>query len=168
MKLIDKDALVAEIEKLKGKVSDGSSYCNGWQHALRMLELSINTLEVKDPYEQCVQYPSVKDGIQAYAETYSFNIESELFNQLTKEQQTLWRKEIEQACISGGEIGVELARDIRYKENLETKEVDLEKYYHEFLQKEWFGNPHVRTVSEMMAFTAKHFFELGLKAQKGE
>ena len=124
MKLIDKDALVAEIEKLKGKVSDGSSYCNGWQHALRMLELSINTLEVKDPYEQCVQYPSVKDGIQAYAETYSFNIESELFNQLTKEQQTLWRKEIEQACISGGEIGVELARDIRYKENVEVKDVD--------------------------------------------
>ena len=42
--LIDKDALVAEIEKLKGKVNDGSSYCNGWQHALRMLELSLDTL----------------------------------------------------------------------------------------------------------------------------
>ena len=56
--------------------------------------------------------------------------------------------------------------------NMEVKEVDFEKYYHEFLQKEWFGNSHVRTVSEMMAFTAKHFFELGLsvsnKAQKGE
>ena len=51
---------------------------------------------------------------------------------------------------------------------LEGKGGDLEKYYHEFLQKEWFGNSHVRTVSEMMAFTAKHFFELGLKAQKGE
>ena len=91
---IPKSALVAEIEKLKGKISDNSSYCNGWQHALRMLELSLDTLEVK--------------------------------------------------------------------------EVDLEKYYHDFLQKEWFGNSHVRTVSEMMAFTAKHFFELGLKAQKGE
>ena len=53
-------------------------------------------------------------------------------------------------------------------DTLEVKGVDLEKYYHEFLQKEWFGNSHVRTVSEMMAFTAKHFFELGLKAQKGE
>jgi hypothetical protein len=79
---------------------------------------------MKDPYEQCIQYPSVKDGIKAHAETYSFNIESELFNQLTKEQQALWRKEIEQACISGGEAGVELARDQRYKENLEVKEVD--------------------------------------------
>ena len=88
----------------------------------------INTLEVKDPYEQCIQYPNIKDGIQAQAETYSFNIESELFNQLTKgEQQELWRKEIEQAYIIGGETGVELARDIRYKENVEMKEVDLEK-----------------------------------------
>lgn len=49
---------------------------------------------------------------------------------------------------------------------LEVKEVDLEKYYHDFLQKEWFGNNCVRTISEIMAVTAKHFFELGLKAQK--
>lgn len=48
MKLIDKDALIAEIKKLKGKISDSSSYCNGWQHALRMLEISIYTLEVKE------------------------------------------------------------------------------------------------------------------------
>lgn len=42
-----KSNIDAEIEKLKGKVYDGSSYCTGWQHALRMLELSLNTLEVK-------------------------------------------------------------------------------------------------------------------------
>ena len=48
---------------------------------------------------------------------------------------------------------------------LEIKEVNLNEYYHKFLEKEWFGNSHVRTVSEMMAFTAKHFFELGLKVQ---
>lgn len=80
---------------------------------------------LKDPYGQCIQYPSIKDGIKALAETYSFNIESELFNQLTKEQQNLWRKEIEQAYISGGNAGVEFARDIRYKENLEVKDMDL-------------------------------------------
>ena len=56
---------------------------------------------------------------------------------------------------------------LKILDTLEVKEIDLEKYYHEFLQKEWFGNLHVRTVSEMMAFTAKHFFELGLKVQKG-
>lgn len=81
-------------------------------------------MEEKNSYEQVVKYDSVKSGIQAHAETYSFNIESELFNQLSKEQQKLWRKEIEQAVISGGEAGVELARDPRYKENLEVKEVD--------------------------------------------
>lgn len=81
-------------------------------------------MEEKNSYEQVVQYDSVKSGIQAHAETYSFNIESMLFPQLTKEQQKLWRKEIEQAVISGGEAGVELARDPRYKENLEMKEAD--------------------------------------------
>lgn len=82
-------------------------------------------LLIKVPYGECILYPSIEDGIKRHAETYSFNIESELFNQLTKEQQKLWREEIEQACISGGEAGIELARDIRYKENLEIKEVDL-------------------------------------------
>ena len=45
---IDKAALVAEIEKLKGKVNDGSSYCNGWQQALRMLEMKLATLETEE------------------------------------------------------------------------------------------------------------------------
>lgn len=48
MEYIDKSAVVAEIDKLKGKVSDASSYCNGWQHALRMLEIELDTLEVKE------------------------------------------------------------------------------------------------------------------------
>ncbi len=45
---ISKSAVVTEIDKLKGKVFDSSSYCDGWQHALRMLELSLDTLEVKE------------------------------------------------------------------------------------------------------------------------
>jgi len=129
-----KSALVGELEKRIKTNKEcmlglrNLDYYQGKVDALNDTISSLNTLEVKDPYEQCVQYPSVNDGIQAHAETYSFNIESLLFNQLTKEQQKLWRKEIEQACISGGEAGVELARDIRYKENLEVKEVDLENY----------------------------------------
>ena len=56
-----------------------------------------------------------------------------------------------------------------YINAFEVKEVDVEKYYHDFLQKEWFDGNHARTVSGMMFFTAKHFYELGLKAvQKGE
>ena len=54
MKLIDKAAVLAEINKLKGKVDDGSSYCNGWQHVLRMLEIELNTLEVKEVQEEPV------------------------------------------------------------------------------------------------------------------
>ncbi len=115
---INKDDLVKEIKERIETYNKG--YANGDDRradALEVLLQDIDTLETKDPYEQCVQYSSVKDGIKAHAETYSFNIESQLFNQLTKEQQSLWRKEIEQAVISGGDAGVELARDARYKEN---------------------------------------------------
>lgn len=114
---IDKAAVVAEIERRMQEHHSGYLVC------LKDMLSFIDTLDVKDPYEQCVQYDSIKAGIQDYAETYSFNIESILFNQLTKEQQELWRKEIEQAFINGGEAGVELARDPRYKENLEAKKV---------------------------------------------
>ena len=170
MKLIDKDALVAEIEKLQLCTMDEhmnyySAEAQGEYNALSKLESFLDTLEVKDPYEQCVQYDSIKAGIQAHAETYSFNIESKLFNQLTKEQQKLWREEIEQACISGGNVGVELARDLRYKENLEVKEMDLEKLLTGFMGR----YAHENSGEYPSAIDiAKHFFELGLKAQKGE
>ena len=159
-KYIDKDALVAEIINLKVK------YECGWNCAIDKILDYIDDLEVKDPYEQCVQYDSIKAGIQAHAETYSFNIESELFYQLTKEQQKLWRKEIEQACISGGEVGVELARDTRYKETLEVKEVDLDKE----INRVWNETSDSFTPNCWIEFEniAKHFFELGLRAQKGE
>ena len=128
MELIDKAALVAEVQKRQKEEvfydEDGSfaSWADQNHYStLESIKNFISTLEVKGPYEQCVQYDSIKAGIQAHAETYSFNIESELFNQLTKEQQALWRKEIEQACISGGYSGIELAKDPRYKENLEMK-----------------------------------------------
>jgi len=143
---IPKNNLVAEIKKRKA--INEKSYMQAFlnsndnrdsfgykvQEDIDILS-SIDTLEVIDPYEQRIQYPTVRDGIKAHAETYSFNIESELFNQLTKEQQKLWRKEIEQACISGGDAGVELAKDPRYKENLEVKEVDLDNFIKEEFNK---------------------------------
>ena len=120
---IDKDKVAAELEKRrksnsKNKLNLAAAFEDNY------LLSFLDTLEVKDPYEECIQYDSIKAGIQANAETYSFNIESKLFNQLAKEQQGLWREEIEQAYIIGGDTGVELARDHRYKENLETKEVN--------------------------------------------
>lgn len=172
MKLIDKDAVLVEIERVLNSY-DPNEITSG-RYALADLRDFINTLEVKDPYEQCVQYSNIEDGIRAHAEVYSFNIESELFNQLTKEQQVLWRKEIEQACISGGEAGVELARDSRYKENLEVKEADLEEELHKWQQKHFEGIGYILDGSggwigrTSFLDIAKHFFELGLKAKKGE
>jgi len=102
-------------------------------------------------------YDSIKACIQANAEIYSFNIESKLFNQLTKEQQGLWRKEIEQAYIIGGKTGVEFARDTCYKENLEVKKVDLEKEFDKCCENYIFNDLYA-------LYTARRFFELGLKS----
>jgi uncharacterized protein YbaR (Trm112 family) len=157
---IPKSALVAEIKERIETYNKG--YANGDDSradALEVLLHDIDTLEVIDPYELWVQYPSVKDAIQAHAEIYSFNIESELFPQLAKEQQVLWRKEIEQACISGGYDGVELARDPRYKENFEVKEVDLEKEINSYFK--GFGKFPSVGIDDCIDI-AKHFFELGL------
>jgi len=173
---IDKDAVVAEIERLifvchsvlwdKDASKSAKTVYEARKVAYNNILSFINTLEVKDPYEQCVQYDSIKTGIQAHAETYSFNIKSELFNQLTKEQQKLWRKEIEQACISGGYSGLGLAKDPRYEENLEVKEVDLEKEYKDFVEKDPVYNKLVNNI--VGKAIAKRFFELGFKLQKSK
>ena len=152
---INKSALVAEIERRMQEHHSGYLVC------LKDILSFLDTIEVKDSYEQCVQYDSIKAGIQAHAETYSFNIESELFNQLTKEQQKLWRKEIEQACISGGDAGYSLARDRRYKENPEVKDVDLESEITLWAN----AIPEIRL--DDIERLATYFFELGLKVQKG-
>ena len=82
------------------------------QESMDKIDAWINeTFDCVDPR---IQYASRESGIKAHAEEYSWNIESELFNQLTKEQQELWRKEIEQAVISGGYCGLDLANDERY------------------------------------------------------
>lgn len=170
---ICKSAVIAELEKRIKEIDEIGTYLSP-KGILTNLLCYINGLEVIDPYAECVQYDSIKAGIQAHAETYSFNIESELFNQLTtEEQQALWRKEIEQACVSGGEVGVELARDPRYKENIEVKEVDwgneiqnIHKHFHDY-----YGIVNSDTGEfakvENMVQIAKHFYELGLKS-KGE
>ena len=159
---LSKDKVVTTIERLQDECEEKSD--NGGVELLEKLFNKLSTFEVKDPYEQCVQYDSIKAGIQAHAEEYSFNIESELFNQLTKEQQALWRKEIEEACISGGYAGYQLAKDPRYKENLEVKEVDLceeeERIWKDFN----IGECHLS--KNDLEKIAKHFFELGLKAQR--
>jgi len=161
MKLIDKDTLVAEFNRLIAELvekGEDTMFEQGRISAFEDAKLFLDTLEVIDPYEHLIQCPSREDGIKAYAEDYSWNIESELFQQLTPEQQKLWRKEIEQACISGGYCGLNLQKDRRYDDIPEVKEIDWEKEWKEFLKD---GNIGFKEV-------AKHFYELGIKAQKGE
>lgn len=125
-----------------------------------------------------VQYDSIDGAIKAHAEIYSFNIESKLFYQLSKEQQELWRKEIEQAVISGGENGIELANDMRYKEShQEQQKPELEKdeiidytHHHYYYDKDFDGYGHskfrpVFTREDLIDF-AHHFYELGLNSKK--
>lgn len=57
---------------------------------------------------------------------------------------------------------------LSYLNTIEVKVIDLDKYYIDFLQREWFGKHCNRPMSEMMAFTAKHFFELGLQAKNNQ
>ena len=50
-------------------------------------------------------------------------------------------------------------------DTLEVKEVDLEKEIREYLSTYW---PNEKELHPFLGHMAKHFFELGLKAQKGE
>ena len=161
---IDKSALVAELERRIKEIEEIGTYLSP-KGTLTNLLCYIKTLEVKDPYEQCIQYASIESGIKAHAEVYSFNIESELFNQLTKEQQALWRKEIERACISGGYNGLDLAKDQRYKENLEVKEEDLEEEIERVRKTHFINDDFEKATLEGRQITniAKHFFELGMR-----
>lgn len=62
-----------------------------------------------------IQYDSIESAKEAFAEIYSFNIESELYPQLNERQQELWRKEIEWAINAGVDYGIELSKDERYE-----------------------------------------------------
>ena len=97
--LIDKDALVAEIESLRKYYIEKGDYDNGWNFALDKILSLIDTLEVKE-----------------------VDLEKEVNN---------WRHE----------------------------------HFHGRRDKEADGE-YLERVSQLDL--AKHFFELGLKAQKGE
>jgi hypothetical protein len=72
-----------------------------------------------------IQYDSIESAVEAQAQTYSFNIGSELFHQLpNNEQRNLWRKEIEDAVKNGAYLAFELIKDERYNKKVE----DIKKY----------------------------------------
>ena len=171
MKLIDKDELIDEINKrlsicnkvaLDLRNTENKDYYQGKAESYKETLDMINTLDVKDPYDECVQYDSIEAAIKSHAETYSFNIGSALFNQLTKEQQELWHKDIEEACINGCDAGYSLAKDIRYKENGEAKNVYFEKEINEWIENNSVDGYCRADITE----TAEYFYERGLKAKE--
>jgi hypothetical protein len=184
---IDKSALVAEIEKLKGKISDGSSYCNGWQHALRMLQLSLYTLEEKEVYVSNPQFPHLKDIIgkvfgAGNLESWEYDDAEQLV--LLAKDEVISRaceaagikkpyKDGNQWCILKGEniqegicgFGdniedalVDFLRNIP-KIPFEAKEVDLEKEIE--LVKGDYEQVDVAWNNDF-DYIARHFFELGM------
>ena len=180
--MTDKEKILAKIESLLNE-TNYEPYTDevfGRIESLKELKSYINSLQevpiIEDLLDMTkidnkIQYASIDDGIHAYAEDYSFNIESELFNQLTKEQQVLWQKEIEQAAISGGHYGVELARDKRYEENRESVNEELEEAADNALSN--VLNTHeivnVRSCLEMFRFGAKwHKEQMMAKAVDAE
>lgn len=171
---IPKDTLVTEIENKRkhaqaiGDIAINSSmqqFFDGMKQGCVDILSFINTLEAKEdvsiviPYDVRIQYVDRESAIKTHAEDYSWNIESELFQQLTPEQQKLWRKDIEQACISGGYCGLNLKKDNRYDE---AKEVDLEKEIERYFK--GFGKFASVGIDDCIDI-ARHFFEIGLKAQ---
>lgn len=100
----DIEKIRAEIERLQLCTMDEhmnyySPEAQGEYNALTKLESFIDSLsEDRNLDNSCNNRKNLQEESAA---KYSFNIPSELFHQLTPEQQKLWKKEIEQAYDAG-------------------------------------------------------------------
>ena len=89
---------------------------------------------------------------------------SEIKELMNKYREIQTRIDYEEGLKNGRLIGY---KDALYKINtLKVKEVDLEKEYKDFVEEDIVYNKLVNSI--VGKAIAKHFFELGLKAQKGE
>ena len=130
-----------------------NSALNSMEHGGH-LPLDEDKMISNEEIDACnIQYASIDGAIKAHAEDYSFNIESELFQQLTPEQQKMWRKEIEQAVLSGAYSGLNLARDESYEENRQEESVseELEDEIDAWCRKVITGLPIVKEAARHFA-----------------
>lgn len=158
---ISKSALVAEIEKLKLCTMDEhmnfySEAAEGEYHALSNLESFIDTLEVKE----------VENFIWNNART---TVPEDSTNQIIC---------IKEDGLAVSTIGKIVNGTVKWAYlddllntnsfNAEVKEIDLEKEVENWVK----TGPHTSypwcTIPDAIRITAEHFFELGLKVQKGE
>ena len=141
---IPKDAVVAEIENLldKGRYHEeyDCAYRDGNNGALYALKGKLNTLEVKEIKLPSPRFPHLN------------NIVDKVFG--TGNLESLEYEEAEQLVLLAKE---ELLKD------LEVKEVDLEKELNSMITPKLKFHKALPSLFDV----AKHFFELGLKAQKG-
>lgn len=134
-------------------ISGGCYHGKGWGLPISA-EKDYELVESAEGVDACnIQYASIDGAIKAHAEDYSFNIESELFQQLTPEQQKMWRKEIERAVLSGAYSGLNLARDKRYEENRQEESVseELEDEIDAWCRKVITGLPIVKEAARHFA-----------------
>lgn len=111
---IPKSALLAEIEKIRCKVDDGSSYCNGWQHALRTFEIGINNLEVKEvDFEKEAELIANGIMISVQANKYGTNI-------YNTERNDFNHHHLQMAARKGIELGLNTQQNI----NIDITNID--------------------------------------------
>ena len=120
--LIDKDALVAEIESLRKYYIEKGDYDNGWNFALDKILSLIDTLEVKEvdldkDYKEFVEedpvYSKLVNGIVGKAIAKHF-FELGLLSTITEEDcKLIWNISDELPCMREEDFFKELLR--RYK-----------------------------------------------------
>ena len=171
MKLIDIDKVIAEIKKLKGKVYDGSSYCNGWQHALRMLEIELATLETKE-VDLEKDKPVTNDLERAALLHYpKMSRISEPHGIIPADNKSHYLGDANENNRKAFIVGAQWQKE---QDAPETKEVNLKEEL-ERLDRILYDLDGVAIAGATCYLTvedvkdiAKHFYEFGLKVQKGE
>ena len=154
---IDKSAVVAEIKKIKRKLLDHiiSESDKEWAirtaHQLNRIIRFIDTLEVKE-----VDMPALDNGIMP-VERWKEACEA-------ASCQANYRKSkgLTETCDDYFVDGVQWADEHPIK----AKEVGLEKEIERFVKSDEFQK--ASGTIKVTNLLAKHFFELGLKAQKGD
>ena len=116
MKLIDKDALVAEIEKLRDKAYPNSEWNHGYVASCEKIISLIDALETKEVKEE----PVSNDLEEAIGQSFIYHENRGDDFRSDKQIETAYRYGFE----DGFKYKESIIEDIE-KQNLETKEADL-------------------------------------------
>ena len=156
---IDKSAVVAEIDDMLN-IKEHTSHCDedsfnsGRWKALTKIKDFLNTLEVKEVKEE-----PVNEDLEDYAKK-----ESESFAEREYEIDYIDRNALAKGYYWGVKAGAQWQKQ---KNAIEVKEVDLDKEFDNYTKDILACDVQFEPFTHLYN-CAKHFFELGLKTQKGE